>query len=88
MEAPRGSKYLRISQNISEYLRISQSSSAPPHRCASAMDAASSMSSSYAEAEFDEQDGSDLVPVLSSVLQQLVERDDRVRNSPILPAPN
>lgn len=30
------------------------------------------------EAEFDEQDGSDLVPVLSSVLQQLVERDDRM----------
>lgn len=42
-------------------------------------DSSTGMSSSYAEAEFDEQDGSDLVPVLSSVLQQLVERDDRVR---------
>ena len=30
------------------------------------------------EAAFDENDGEDLVPVLSSVLQQLVHRDDKV----------
>ena len=31
------------------------------------------------EAEFDENDGEDLVPVLSSVLNALVQRDDKVR---------
>jgi hypothetical protein len=36
------------------------------------------------EAAFDENDGEDLVPVLSSVLQQLVHRDDKVR-VPIIP---
>lgn len=30
------------------------------------------------EAEFDENDGEDLVPVLSSVLNALVQRDDKV----------
>lgn len=32
----------------------------------------------FAEAEFDENDGEDLVPVLSSVLNALVQRDDKV----------
>ena len=34
--------------------------------------------SAIAGAEFDENDGEDLVPILSSVLQQLVARDDKV----------
>ena len=33
---------------------------------------------SFTEAEFDENDGEDLVPVLSSVLNALVQRDDKV----------
>jgi hypothetical protein len=35
------------------------------------------------EAEFDENDGEDLVPVLSSVLNALVQRDDKVCARPL-----
>ena len=57
----------------------------PSHQCSytrsSLMDAAPAVGGAAGgstEAEFDENDGEDLVPVLSSVLNALVQRDDKV----------
>jgi hypothetical protein len=53
----------------------------PPSAAAAAAGAAAA-AARPAEAEFDGNDGEDLVPVLSSVLQQLVHRDDKVTPTP------